>query len=411
MGTITAAPIGADLEQAPPTPKRRRLANVALIALLVLVAAEGAMRVRASALPAPADWAIPAIGHKFDQIRALEQQGGASVVFLGASTVDAGIDPDRFPVRAGARPMYNAAVRGGTMSVITTWAKHVVIPRLRPDVVVLGLSSRELNANDKPRAERERAFYEAPAVWDLLGKTSALERAEHSLESASALFRYRTKLRDPSYFPALLGFGDLPPGDVNSANDYVGEGGELTAFERNTYAGATFFKNKTKPIPIGTDQRAQLGDLMTFLRAEAPRVVVVNMPVTNDYVSTQTPAQRAQFEAILSAAAKGIGASYVKTGVWPTNLFADPTHTNGTGSKRLATVLAQPVADAQRADAPQPPPPGVSTRTTEPGSQDTVTLDDTDVPSISSDPGAPVPPPDVPQGPVDRRSPTNVTDD
>ena len=415
MGTITAARTPVADEQAPPARRRRRLAKVALITALVLVGAEGALRLRASALPAPADWAIPAIGHKFEQIKELEQNGGASVVFLGASTVDAGLDPDRFPVKAGERPAYNAAVRGGTMSVIGTWAKHVAIPRLRPDVVVLGLSSRELNENDKPRAIRERAFYEAPAVRELLGETSMWERAGRRLERASALFKYRTKLRDPRYIPALVGVGELPAEDANSANDYVGTGGELTAFERSRYAGAAFFKNKTKPVPIGTAQREQLRDLLTFLRSHAPRVLVVNMPVTGDYVSTQTPAQRAAFDAILAAETKDAGASYVKTGIWPTTLFGDPTHTNGAGAQRLATVLSKPVSAAQtaaqRAGAPQPPPPGVSTRTTEPDPQDTVNLDDTKVPSTSSRPGVPVPPPAVPQAPVDRRSPTNVNSD
>jgi hypothetical protein len=411
MGTITAART-PDVAEAPLARKRRRLAKIALVTVLVLLGAEAAMRVRASALPAPGDWAIPAIGHKFEQIRELEQRGGASVVFLGASTVDAGLDPDRFTVKPGDRPAYNAAVRGGTMSVIATWAKHVAIPRLRPDVVVLGLSSRELNENDKPRAVRERAFYEAPAVRELLGKTSMWERAERRLGRASALFKYRTKLRDPRYIPALVGIGELPAEDGNAADDHVGTGGELTAFERGRYAGADFFKNQTRPIPIGTAQRTQLRDLLTFLRSRAPRVLVVNMPVTNDYVSTQTAAQRSAFDAILAAEAKSAGASYVKTGIWPTQLFADPTHTNGTGAQRLASTLSKPVSDAraaaQRAGAPQPPPPGVSTRTTEPRLQDTVDLDDTKIPSTSSRPDVPAPPPAVPQAPVDRRSPTNV---
>ena len=415
MGVTTAAPARPAAEEAPHVRTRPRLARIALVTLLVLLGAEGAFRLRASALPAPADWAIPAIAHKYQQILDLERRGGASVVFLGASTVDAGLDPDRFPVKPGDRPAYNAAVRGGTMSVISTWAKHVAIPRLRPDVVVLGLSSRELNENDTPRAARERAFYEAAVVRELLGNATAWERAERSLERVSTLFRYRTKLRDPSYFPALIGTGELPATDANARNDYVGEGGELTAFARGRYAGAAFFKKQTKPLPIGAPQRAQLRGLLTYLRTYTPRVIVVNMPVTDDYVSTQTAAQRARFEAVLAAEAKRAGASYTTTGIWPTQLFADPTHTNGSGVQRLASELRKPVADArtaaQRVDAPQPPPPGDSTLTTEPLPQDTVDLDDTDLPSITSRPGVPALPPDAPQAPVDRRSPTNVTDD
>ena len=192
-----------------------------------------ALRMRASALPAPLTWASPNLDRKIEQIDALSERGGASVVFLGSSAVDSSLDPSALKLAKSNRPAYNASVRGGTIAMVSHWARTVVVPRLRPDVVVLGVASRELDENGAFMSAIERKYFDAPAVRHVDGTENALQIAERRLESASTLFRYRTTIRDPRYLPALLGVGDAPAETGVEAD--VADDGQLQRFENRPY--------------------------------------------------------------------------------------------------------------------------------------------------------------------------------
>lgn len=333
MGNQTAAPR-----------RRSRLVLIAIVCALVLLGAEAVTRARASALPPPLKWATTDLDRKVQQIEELREAGGASVVFLGSSTVDAGVDPSALSIPASDRPAYNAAVRGGTIRMVSTWAKEIAIPRLRPDVVVVGVASRELNENDASQRLREELFFDAPAVRHLLGNETPLLRAERTLESASALFKYRTWIRDPRYLKALFGVGAAPTVTQTAIGDYLAPDGQFLFFRSRTYKAKESFGELPGARSLSDAHRAALRGLLTFLRKNVERVVVVNMPVTRDYASRQPARQPAAFDAILRAEAARAGASYKAFGVWPTTDFADPTHTNAAGSKRLTARLATLVA-------------------------------------------------------------------
>src|ERR1700759_3223755 len=89
---------------------RARLVRVLVVALAVLCLAEIGVRARADALPEPQLWPSPEQTNKVDQINALAAKGGASLIGIGSSTVDAAFDPARLtPSAAATRPAYNAA--------------------------------------------------------------------------------------------------------------------------------------------------------------------------------------------------------------------------------------------------------------------------------------------------------------
>jgi hypothetical protein len=377
-----------------------RLGRIVLIGVVLLLAAEGFVRARASALPPPLKWFTTDLDRKVQQIAELERGGGASVVFIGSSTVDSAIDPSAIDLADGERPAYNAAVRGGTMRMVSSWTKTVVLPRLRPDMVVIGVASDELSTLGPREREYERSYFDAPAVRHLTGRETPLQHAERRLESVSALARYRTWLRDPRYARAALGFGAAPTVTTTAFGDPVAPDGQYRFFLRRSYGAKIFRAINTRGSAIGDDQLTALRGLLSYLETRVDKVALVNMPVTKDYVADRPADQRRNFESLLRTEARRAGATYLPTGVWPKRSFADPVHTNAIGSKQLTAMVDNVTPREPSIDqAPQPPPPGVATPTTVPRPQDVVTLDPTRKPSISSVPGAPSPPPLAPQAP------------
>ena len=74
------------------------------------------------------------------------------------------------------------------------------------------------------------------------------------------------------------------------------------------------------------------------LRRDSVDVVVVNMPVTQDYVDYMpAPAEQTNAKCwqVIRETAEKAGARYVEAGVWDRSLFADPIHLNAAGSERF----------------------------------------------------------------------------
>ena len=73
--------------------------------------------------------------------------------------------------------------------------------------------------------------------------------------------------------------------------------------------------------------------------------VVVSMPVTEDFVGWMPngAADDALCREAMASAVTAAGGQFLDPGVWPRELFADPIHLNGQGSRRLTTYLAENV--------------------------------------------------------------------
>src|SRR3546814_4755483 len=62
--------------------------------------------------------------------------------------------------------------------MVDVWSEHVVEPALAPDVAVIAISSRDVNANGAGLESQTPGFYALPAVERLLDTESLLERIE-----------------------------------------------------------------------------------------------------------------------------------------------------------------------------------------------------------------------------------------
>jgi hypothetical protein len=233
--------------------------------------------------------------------------------------------------------------------MIDTWTRDLVLPRLHPDVVVIGLTPRELNPNDPKGAALTRAFFDAPAVKHLVGDESTLESAERHLESWSELFRYRTYLREPRYLGALVGIGHPPGPGYYSA--LVGPDGHFLGFLNAPYNNspavrAQFHNNGLRDYEVGAAELARLRRLVETVKASGATPVLLSLPVSPDFEQL-LPRGRADRDAAIAALhslADAEGMPFLDTGVWSRAYFADPGHVNARGSARLSDFVDREVS-------------------------------------------------------------------
>jgi hypothetical protein len=317
-----------------------RLPRVLLVAFVVLVLSEVVVRVRADALLEPDDWTIPEASFKEKQIDALAANGGASLVALGSSSIDVAFNPDQLTPGTSARPAYNAGIAGSSMAITAGWTEFQAVPRLKPDIAIVGITTREFNPNDSVTSNYTDEFIGSPKYRQASGTENAMERVERGAENASALFRYRTILRQPGYLWNLIGLGDAP---VERGATRVSETGHKGIYVRATYTdkeaiykGAALYRWE-----IGSSQRERLSHLLRYLRNNVAHVLVVNMPVSPVYVAW-SPKGQADLDAVNALLRRLTAANdieFLDAGVWPIELFADAGHVNGAGSKRFTEMI------------------------------------------------------------------------
>ncbi|HEU5082085.1 MAG TPA: hypothetical protein VFU14_02005 [Acidimicrobiales bacterium] len=308
--------------------------RVLLGVLLAVLVAEGAVRAAADRLPDPQRWSTPETQYKVDQIAG---RAGVRTVAVGSSVVDVALDPEALGPDA-----YNAALGAASIGMVDTFTRQVVVPRLDPEVVVVGVSSRELNRNAPEQRRIEADFLDAPAVRELLATESTLDTAERVAGEVSALVRYRSVLRDPeSWLDPQPAWDDT----VTSA-----DGLYLGFLEESYEAGPAVLRRLRRgplhAFEVGDRQVATLRALLSDLRSQGRRVLLVATPVTRDYVDLLPGGQadHERFTALAERVARRAGAEFVDAGVWPERLMADPLHVNRAGVQRFSDLIATALA-------------------------------------------------------------------
>ena len=318
---------------------RSNVLRVIVVALVVLALCELAVRARADALVEPQLWSSPEQEYKAKQIDALAARGGASVVAIGSSAIDAAFDATKLAGSA-PRPAYNAGTGGSSMAMVAGWGEFEAVPRLKPDTVVLGITTREFNPNDPQQAVFTRDFLASRAYRKASGSESALQVVERRAEDVSELFRYRTILRQPRYLENLIGLGDAPRDSkyalVNNAGQYINF---ISASYKNTpykFKATALYKWE-----LGAEEQATLTKLLRYLTTHVKHVLVVSMPITPVYVGW-SPGGQADIDAVNALVRRQVdaaGAQFLDAGIWPTEFFADAGHVNGAGSARFMETI------------------------------------------------------------------------
>src|SRR5438309_339340 len=95
----------------------------------------------------PLIWHEQLTERKYFQIRNRALLGGADVVSVGCSHSVFGFDTKLLAEEAGLGLGYNAAIYRAVPPLVGPWLDRIVLPLLRPKLVVWGMSALHLNDN------------------------------------------------------------------------------------------------------------------------------------------------------------------------------------------------------------------------------------------------------------------------
>jgi hypothetical protein len=280
---------------------------------------------------------------KVEQMDGLAAAGGADVVFMGSSIVNAGIDPVLFAELSGT-VAYNASLNATSPRLLEVWAGEIVLPRLHPELVVIGLSSRELNDHGISQTEQYERYTESIGRAFEIDQPSLSQRIDRAASKVSALVRLRADIRRPfSVFNQLRG--------TATQSLVLTDQGAVTRLRGMEYHIGDVFRERTEgqdlvDYQIGGAEIEALSRLIDDIRATGAAVVLVDMPVMEaDYIPMH-PNGQADFDAYQAALQQfaldhDVQLASPTNDPWPASHFADPLHLNQTGVDRLTTWLHQ----------------------------------------------------------------------
>jgi hypothetical protein len=338
----------ADAPVPPATPRRRKVGAIPLFIIFVLLA-ELAVRAAAPRIRDPLLWPDWEAQNKVAAMDALGASGGASVVFVGSSMVNAGFNPELATTLLKAkRPAFNAALNGSDMRTTDLWTTKVVVPRLHPKVVVVGFNSGELNDHWQEAQGLYARMLQSTYGKRIAGKGGVLARLDAWSVDHSYLMRYRSVLRSP--VDAFVGHDRAQ--DVQGV-DPLGRFIALTNFQKRAYSPGLsrqlgIWDEVFRNYRPGGLQFAALDDLVKNLTAQGIRVVLVRMPVTKDIVPLHPRGQadRLRFTSVLAHFVATHPVTFIDAehaiGASP-GLFVDPVHLNVVGQRRTTALVIDAV--------------------------------------------------------------------
>lgn len=317
-----------------------RWTRIAVVVVLGLLAAELGVRLAGDRFPEALVWPSVESQVKVGQIDALAADGGAPVVFVGSSVVNAGLDPAVAGPALGTT-VYNAGLSAALPALAEPWITNVVLPRLRPRLVVYGVTSADF-ADDGTGGFFQNALEDSPAGAALLGTEGVQDRLERWVGEVSALWRIRSSLRDPTVLWGAVS------GDPVRLEPEFGPVAPDGAVAYRTDAPAFDFEDPVIGLPVerwelGTSSDDLIRDTIRAVQAVGATVVLVDMPVTDEYIELH-PGGAADYDRYL-AALRGLaaetGATLLEYDTLRDHaLFADLVHLGRPGAATLTERLA-----------------------------------------------------------------------
>jgi len=331
--------------------------------LALVMGVEGLLRIPAvvDRLPPyePTLWHMPIIQAKIDYLKTYQARRGVDVLFIGNSTVQAGISPTLFDQIRGQEGSFNAAIEGlpptGMVVFVRIFARYSA-----PQVAIYGLTPQDLNSNspwaqDVTERVKRSPLALAQARYGWRGVLYAF------LLKHSAFFRYRWVLHQL----LLRGGASIPVPEP-----YFDERGYDALTQRLSDVPPTQrgrFVNRAGVLnydPHG-EQLESLKAIIKYYRAQDIQLILVNMPLADDYMQNfDSPEDYEQYMAVLQQVAQEQDVPLWDLAdpsagfTFGDDLFADFNHLNEDGAALLTQMLArryQAWLDTQLAqDLPSP---------------------------------------------------------
>jgi hypothetical protein len=311
----------------------------------VLVLVEALSRFVSPSLPVdPGKWPRIEIAQKLDQMRTyVNEEEQVDVVFAGSSMVAGGVDPVEFNQVTGLKS-YNAAFAGSTMRTTALWVRDVVEPLLQPEVVVVGVQTREFSDTGTKNVIMNEKFESSPGYKE--SSSSVGSQLAGSLERLSYFLRYRRAFRTPSVLFDAEGKQALANTEVRQEigpwGTRVMEPGEYRATDKFL----TGLREKTfLDLEMGGKEYESLLDLASALKDRDVELVVVSMPVTADYWGTHEDPEAAkdEYHGLLDELVDSSNVTVLdaEEAFEVSDVFRDPVHLDVEGRSAFSVMLAE----------------------------------------------------------------------
>ncbi len=330
-----------------------RVARWVIYFAVLLLLAEGLLRLPSvqAALPAPEPslWHAPLVEDKVEYFRNFAASQPLDVLFIGNSTMQAGVDPAAFDAArtvlgagGAAGASFNAAIEGVPPSVNQEFLK-LFLRYASPSTVIIGLTAQDLNANSPWAKDMDdRAGHSinllAGARDSFMGNILAF------LLDHSALFRYRYVLHQ-----LLLRGGNVTPHPevYFDARGYTANRRSLADFTPSERLQAQSRAGVLNYDPHGAQADA-LAAMVATIRSHNMQPVIVNFPLSDHYYNNfDSPADYPEYRDALQRLAGELAVPLWDMETPDTiapfgdSEFADLNHLNYLGAARLSAALAQ----------------------------------------------------------------------
>jgi hypothetical protein len=313
--------------------------TIAVVVVLILLVAELFTRLIDAHLQTPLVWNNYEVQRKVQQIETLSHHGGARVVYLGSSIVDVGLEPPVIDQQLGHDVIsYNAGLEAAIPVQTAEWAETIVLPKLHPKVIVVGLLSYDFAKSSPFRYGIYGQYLGSSGVRQITGTDDTIQAVDRWLGSVSALWFHKFQLRDPAaVFHAIA--GDSVPVDPSGAG--VAPLGQQTQGLDQHWVGARATLN-VKNWTLGTRDVDAINGLIAYAHVRHIKVVLVDMPVTKNLVGQMPHGQVSYdvFNAKVEAIGRASGSLVLNYQSFSNHaFFRDNIHLNARGAKLLSDRL------------------------------------------------------------------------
>jgi hypothetical protein len=311
------------------------------MALFVVAALEGLLRLTLNRIEEPLEWYHENAQELVAEMERLEEAGVTSdVVFVGSSMVARGVATPVFEEELDSVLWaHNVGIPGAMTPVTRRWLLEEVVPRLHPRRVVWGVSSLNFNANTR------RPFIESynEARVTRRGWLGSFDRffSDHLM-----LARYRAQLRDPGTIVDLL-FGSPLAGEEELPLEDLLSPVNQREVETRRLHRSLIRDDALADYAIGQTQLEDFRFTVRSLQDQGIEVVVVLLPVPLNYIDFHPNGKDdfLLFLETLRAEAADLGVSlFDYSWAFPDEEFVDSVHLDASGSQTFSHMLANDLA-------------------------------------------------------------------
>lgn len=316
--------------------KRARFLALVSILVATLVAAELAVRWIEPGLSSAGMWPDGPVANQFDAISARADDAPVDVVFAGSSMMHRAADAELFSDLTGMSS-FNGALGASTNFMLEPWLMKVVVPALRPRVVVIGVASRDFNDNARGPERPLRVLVQSPG-YKVRTADDWLSRMDRAASRYSALLRERRSLRSPTNVLEAARNRRPPLEDEDCQRSPKEER------YRDNPTVTSYPTTVLNDYSTGGVQMRALVDTIEELQRRKIEVVLAKLPASREYPDLHPRGERDidEFELALERVVRrtnvrvwdGRSMSSVK-------YFRDAIHLNCAGARRFTSEFAQ----------------------------------------------------------------------